>query len=158
MKARPRGYFARYFFLLFPSLSISYSILVFGSHHPASDLDFNDYLVSSTLFFSGCATLMMGQHPQAGGGESMARGNQLEAEGLQQIECTVAGSGAGTFYDVILGSLADCNLSASMGPPLPKRQIWASTVTVASLTVQEPEAITPKPEGGVSVSKKEITA
>ena len=45
-----------------------------------------------------------------------------------------------------------------MGPPLPKRQRQAVTVTVASLTVQEPEAITSKPGGGVSVSKEEIPA
>ena len=31
-------------------------------------------------------------------------------------------------------------------------------LTVASPTVQEPEAITPKPEGGASVSKEEIPA
>ena len=31
-------------------------------------------------------------------------------------------------------------------------------VTVASPTAQEPEAITPKPEGGVSMSREEIPA
>ena len=54
--------------------------------------------------------------------------------------------------------MANPDLSASMGPPLPKRQRQAATVTVASPTVQEPEAITPKVEGGVSVSKEEILA
>ena len=45
-----------------------------------------------------------------------------------------------------------------MSPPLPKRQKWAATATVACLTAQESEAITPKPEGGTSVSKEEIPA
>ena len=45
-----------------------------------------------------------------------------------------------------------------MGPPLPKRLKWAATATVASLKAQEPKAITPKPEGGTSVSKEEIPA
>ena len=45
-----------------------------------------------------------------------------------------------------------------MGPPLPNRQKQAATAVVASPTAQESEAITPKPEGGTSVSKEEIPA
>ena len=82
----------------------------------------------------------------------------MEAKGLQQIEGTLAGSGAEVLYEVICSSMADPDLSSSMDPPLPKRQRWAATVTVASQTVQVPEAIIPKPEGGASVSKEEIPA
>ena len=64
---------------------------------------------------------------------------QLEAEGLQWIEVVLVGSGAGVPYDIIQSSLADPDLSSSMGPPLPKRQRWAAMVTVASLTAQEPK-------------------
>ena len=70
----------------------------------------------------------------------------------------MAGSGAETLYDVIQGTLVDSNLSVSVGPPLPKRQKQADTATIASPRVQEPGAITPKPEGGMSVSKEEIPA
>ena len=84
--------------------------------------------------------------------------NQLEAEGLQQIEFAVVGRGAEALYDIIWGSLAHPNLSVSMGPPLPKRQKQSVTGTVASPTTQESEAITPKPEGGASVYKEEILA
>ena len=70
----------------------------------------------------------------------------------------MAGSGAEALYDIIQGSLADPDLSASVGPPLLKRQRQAATATIASLIVQEPEAITPKPVRGASVSKEEIPA
>ena len=73
------------------------------------------------------------------------KATQFEAEGLQQIECTALGSGAEALYDIIWGSLTDSNLSMSIGPPLAKRQRQAAMVTVASLTVQEPKAVTPKP-------------
>ena len=48
------------------------------------------------------------------------KANQLEAEGPQWVECAVAGSGAEVLHDVIQGSLADPDLFASVGPPLPK--------------------------------------
>ena len=51
------------------------------------------------------------------------------------------GSGTETLYNVIQGSLADPDLSMSVGPPLPERQWWAAMVTVASPTVQEPKAM-----------------
>ena len=74
------------------------------------------------------------------------------------MECAVAGSGAEVLYDIIWGSLVDPDLSGSADPPLPKRQRQAALVTVASLTVQEHKAITPKPVGGASVSREEIPA
>ena len=75
-----------------------------------------------------------------------------------QIECTVTGLGAEVLYDIIQGSVADPDLSSSVGPLLPKRWRQAAMATVTSLTAQKPEAITPKPEGGASVSRKEIPA
>ena len=80
----------------------------------------------------------------------------MEVEGLQLIECTVVESAAEVLYDVIQGSLASPDLSASMGTPLPKSQMLAATVMVASPMAQEPKAITPKPTGGASVSREEI--
>ena len=80
----------------------------------------------------------------------------MEAEGLQQMEGTLAGSGAEVLYDIIQSSLADPDLSSSMGQPLPKRQRWAAMVTVASPAAHEPKAIAPKPEGDASVSREEI--
>ena len=82
----------------------------------------------------------------------------MKSEGLQWIEGTLAGSGAEVLYDMIWSSLADPDLSSSMGPPLPKRQRWTAMAKVASLTAQETEAITPKHEGGTSVSREEIPA
>ena len=83
---------------------------------------------------------------------------QLEVEGFQWIESALAGSGAEVLYDIIWSSLADPDLSYSMGPPLPKRQRWAAMATVASTTAQEPEDITPRPEIGTSLSREEIPA
>ena len=70
----------------------------------------------------------------------------------------MAGSGVEALYDVIQDSLADPDLSASVGPPLAKRQKRTATATVVSMTAQESDAITPKPEVGASVSKEEIPA
>ena len=64
------------------------------------------------------------------------KATQLEAEGLQQIEGALAGSGAEVLYDVIWSSLANPDLSSSMGPPLPKRQQQAAMVTVVSPRAQ----------------------
>ena len=55
-KARPKGYFARYYFLSSQPYLIFLFDLVFVSHHTSSNLGFNGYLVPSTLFFGvyGC--------------------------------------------------------------------------------------------------------
>ena len=44
-EGQAQGLICQVFFLLL------FLVLVFGSHHPASDLGFNGYLVSSILFF-----------------------------------------------------------------------------------------------------------
>ena len=72
-----------------------------------------------------------------------AEANQLEAEGLQQIECAVAGLKAEGLYDLLLGAVVQPELSLSVGLPLPKRKEVA-TATVSSPTAQESEAIAPK--------------
>ena len=100
----------------------------------------------------------MSQHPQTRGGPFMAQGQSVDAEGLKWMEFSMVGSEAEAPYNIIQGSLANPNLSVSVGPPLPKRQRQAATMTAASPTVQEPEAITPKPKGDASVSKEEIPA
>ena len=62
----------------------------------------------------------------------------------------MAGSKVEGLYDLLQEAVAQPQLSVSVGPPLPKRK-WVATATVSSPTVQELEAIAPKPEGGVSV-------
>ena len=67
----------------------------------------------------------------------------------------VAGSQVEGMYDWFQGTVAQSEVP--MGPPLSKRK-QVATVTISSLTAQGFEAITPKSEGGTSVSKEEIPA
>ena len=80
-----------------------------------------------------------------------AEANQLEAKGVQQIECAVTGSKVEGLYDLLQEAVAHLELPLSVDPSLPKRHKQVATATVSSLTAQRSKAIVPKPKGGVSV-------
>ena len=52
-----QGLICQVFFLLFPALSLSYLILVPGSHHPAPCLGCNGYQVFCHFVFQGVSLL-----------------------------------------------------------------------------------------------------
>ena len=51
VEGQAQRFLCQILFPLFSALSLPYLILIYGSHHPGSDLGFNGYLVPSTLFF-----------------------------------------------------------------------------------------------------------
>ena len=88
-------------FLVFPGLLLSYFILVFCSLHSASDLGFNAYLFFFHFVFQGVWLLQWANVLKQEADCLQLEANQLEAEGLQQIEFAVVGSGTEAFYDII---------------------------------------------------------
>ena len=63
--------------------------------------------------------------------------DHLEAEGFQQMEFAVVGSGAKGIYDLLQGAITQPDPSVSVGPPLPKRCKWVAFATVSSSTAQD---------------------
>ena len=93
---------------------------------------------SLPLCFSGCVTVTTAQ-----------------SKGLQQIECAVVELGSSTTSSEVPWLTLIC-LCLWVHLYLKGRDRLPQQVT--SPTAQEPEAITPKPEGGGSVSRDEIPA
>ena len=95
---------------------------------------------------------MTDHHFKARGRSLRAEAHQLEAKGLQQIECAVAGLQAEVLYNLLIMAVAQPELPVSVGPPLSKRKQIATAI-ISSLTAQESEAITTKPKESVSLSR-----
>ena len=91
----------------------------------------------STSFFQGLHQLHWANFLRQEADYLWLEADCLEAEGLQQIEFAIAGLEAEGLYILLQEAMIQPDLSASVGPPLPKRHKWAATAMVLGPTVQD---------------------
>ena len=103
-------------------------------------------------FFQGLCQLCLANFLQQEANHLQLEADCLEAEGLQEIQFTVAGLEVEGLYDLLWGAMTKPDLSASVGLPLPKRCKWAATAMVLAW---QPKTVAtdppvPMPKGGIS--------